>query len=62
MQTPKMAPPLQIHIWPIDRLVLYARNPRNNDAVVDRMRSIRQFGFKVRFRRATTARLHACGP
>jgi ParB-like chromosome segregation protein Spo0J len=39
---------LQIHIWPIDRLVLYARNPRKNDAAVDRMcGSIREFGFKV---------------
>ena len=42
------APPLEIHIWPIDRLVLYARNPRKNDAVIDRMcSSIREFGFKV---------------
>jgi DNA modification methylase len=39
---------LQIHIWPIDRLVFYARNPRKNDAAVDRMcSSIREFGFKV---------------
>src|SRR6516162_3309523 len=42
------ASPLQIHIWPIDRLVLYARNRRKNDAVVDRMcSSIREFGFKI---------------
>jgi DNA modification methylase len=42
------APPLEIHIWPIDRLVLYGRNPRKNDAVVDRMcSSIREFGFKI---------------
>src|SRR5437667_6725044 len=39
---------LQIQIWPIDRLVFYARNPRKNDAAVDRMcSSIREFGFKV---------------
>lgn len=39
---------LEIQSWPIDRLVLYARNPRKNDAVVDRMcSSIREFGFKV---------------
>jgi ParB-like chromosome segregation protein Spo0J len=39
---------LQIQIWPIDRLVLYARIPRKNDAVVDRMcSSIREFGFKI---------------
>jgi ParB-like nuclease domain len=44
-----IAPPqLEIQIWPIDRLVLYARNPRKNDAVVDRMcSSIREFGFKI---------------
>jgi ParB-like chromosome segregation protein Spo0J len=42
------APSLAIQIWPIDRLVLYARNPRKNDAVVDRMcSSIREFGFKI---------------
>jgi hypothetical protein len=40
--------PLEIQIWPIDRLVLYARNPRKNDAVVDRMcSSIREYGFKI---------------
>src|ERR1700685_1152252 len=38
----------QIQIWPIDRLIFYARNPRKNDAVVDRMcSSIREFGFKI---------------
>jgi ParB-like chromosome segregation protein Spo0J len=42
------AQPLQIQIWPIDRLVFYDRNPRKNDAAVDRMcSSIREFGFKV---------------
>jgi ParB-like chromosome segregation protein Spo0J len=40
--------PQEIQIWPIDRLVLYARNPRKNDAVVDRMcSSISEFGFKI---------------
>src|SRR5690349_15411398 len=39
---------LQIQTWPIDRLVFYARNPRKNDAAVDRMcGSIREFGFKI---------------
>jgi DNA modification methylase len=34
--------------WPIDRLVMYARNPRKNDHVVDRMcSSIREYGFKI---------------
>src|SRR5215831_13561820 len=38
----------EIRIWPIDKLVLYARNPRKNDAAVDRMcSSIREFGFKI---------------
>jgi DNA modification methylase len=42
------AAPLEIQVWPIDRLLLYARNPRKNDAVVDRMcSSIREFGFKI---------------
>src|ERR1017187_437319 len=35
-------------LWPIERLVFYARNPRKNDAAVDRMAaSIREFGFKI---------------
>jgi hypothetical protein len=38
----------QIQAWPIDRLVFYTRNPRKNDAAVDRMcSSIREFGFKI---------------
>jgi len=38
----------QIQIWPIDKLVFYARNPRKNDGVVDRMvASLREFGFKI---------------
>ena len=40
--------PLQIQIWPIDKLVFYARNPRKNDAAVDRIcSSVREFGFKI---------------
>jgi ParB-like chromosome segregation protein Spo0J len=39
---------LHIQIRPIDRLVFYVRNPRKNDAAVDRMcASIREFGFKI---------------
>ena len=39
---------LQIQVWPIERLVFYARNPRKNDAAVDRMwGSIRECGFKT---------------
>jgi DNA modification methylase len=42
------AQPLQIQIWSIERFVFYVRNPRKNDAAVDRMcSSIRAFGFKV---------------
>jgi len=38
----------RIEIWPIERLVEYPRNPRKNDAAVDRMcASIREFGFKI---------------
>jgi ParB-like chromosome segregation protein Spo0J len=39
---------LTIVTTPISSLVPYARNPRKNDAVVDRMiASIKEFGFKV---------------
>src|SRR5208283_3078675 len=39
---------IQMETWPIDRLIPYARNPRRNDAAVDRMcASIREFGFKI---------------
>ena len=45
IQTPQAT---ETHSWPIDRLVFYARNPRKNDAAVDRMcSSIREFGFKI---------------
>ena len=41
-------PTTEIQSWPIDRFVPYARNPRKNDGVVDRMcSSIREFGFKI---------------
>jgi hypothetical protein len=40
---------IRIEIWPIERLRPYPRNPRKNDAAVDRMcDSIREFGFKIR--------------
>jgi len=39
---------MNIQIWPIDKLVLYLRNRRKNDAAVDLMcGSIREFGFKI---------------
>ncbi len=38
----------EIQMWPIDKLICYRRNPRKNDAAVDRMcGSIREFGFKI---------------
>src|SRR5258708_12804946 len=38
----------EIETWCIDRFVPYARNPRKNDAAVDRMAaSIREFGFRI---------------
>jgi ParB-like chromosome segregation protein Spo0J len=38
----------EIQLWTIERLVPYARNPRKNDAAVDRMcSSLREFGFKI---------------
>jgi hypothetical protein len=38
----------QILVWPIDNFVFYYRNPRRNDAAVDRMcSSIKEFGFKI---------------
>jgi ParB-like chromosome segregation protein Spo0J len=39
---------MKIQIWSIDKFVPYARNPRKNDAAVDRMcASIGEFGFKI---------------
>ena len=39
---------MEIIFWNIDRFVFYVRNPRKNDAAVDRMcASIREFGFKI---------------
>ena len=47
LTTIKSQQPLQIQTWHLDRLIFYARNPRKNDAAVDRMcGSIRDFGFK----------------
>jgi len=39
---------VDVQRWPIERLIPYIRNPRKNDAAVDRMcSSIREFGFKI---------------
>ena len=38
----------RIEQWPVEKLIFYGRNPRKNDAAVDRMcGSIREFGFKI---------------
>jgi len=43
-----LSPEQHIELWPSDRLREYPRNPRKNDAAVDRMcESIREFGFKI---------------
>jgi ParB-like chromosome segregation protein Spo0J len=37
-----------VEIWPIDRLVPYANNPRKNNSAVEQMcASIKEFGFKI---------------
>jgi DNA modification methylase len=39
---------LQMEQWPVERLIDYARNPRRNDHVVDRMAAaIVEFGFRI---------------
>ncbi len=39
---------LKMEQWPIDRLIPYARNPRQNDEAVDQMcGAIQTFGFKI---------------
>ena len=47
-ERPALLTAAHTEMWPIDRFVPYARNPRKNDAAVDRMcASIREFGFKI---------------
>ena len=39
---------LTVEMWPIERCIAYARNPRKNDDQVDRMASaIKEFGFRI---------------
>lgn len=39
---------LKVEQWSIDKLIPYARNPRKNDEVVERMASaIKEFGFRI---------------
>ena len=43
------SPAVEIQMWPIDKFVFYVRNPRKNDAAVDRMRAAaREFRLKIR--------------
>jgi hypothetical protein len=56
---------MEVQMWPIEKLIFYARNPRKNDKVVDRMvASLREFGFKIRLhyyiRRTITPRPIDC--
>ena len=37
---------MEVQVWPIDKLVFYARNPRKNDAAVDRMCSSTSYRFR----------------
>jgi len=39
---------LTVESWPVERLIPYARNPRKNDDVVDKMAAaIQEFGFRI---------------
>lgn len=39
---------LTVEMWPVARLIPYARNPRRNDAAVGKMcAAIREFGFRI---------------
>lgn len=43
-----MNPSQRLLMMPIEKLTAYARNPRKNDAVVDKMKaSIQEFGFRI---------------
>jgi hypothetical protein len=55
--------PMEVQIWPIDKLMFYARNPRKNDTAVDRMcGSIRdplEFACAARQKDSLTAKTQA---
>jgi hypothetical protein len=39
---------LTVEMWPVTRLIPYARNPRRNDTAVEKMcAAIREFGFRI---------------
>lgn len=40
--------PMELALWPVEKLVPYANNPRKNDHAVDRMVTvIKEFGFRI---------------
>ena len=43
-----LQPAVAMEIWPIEKILAYARNPRKNDIAVQRMAAaIREFGFNI---------------
>ena len=43
-----LQPAVATEIWPIEKILAYARNPRKNDIAVQRMAAaIREFGFNI---------------
>jgi hypothetical protein len=47
LRTPKNGE-LKLEMWPVSRFVMYEKNPRKNDAQIDRMvGSIQEFGFRL---------------
>ena len=50
----------QIQFWPIDKLVFYARNPRKDDAAVDRLFDEFDALGAHRTQATTSARFAAC--
>ena len=50
---------MNIGHWPIEKFVHYARNPRKNDAAVDRMvSSLKEFGFAIKAVVCTATKCH----
>ena len=39
---------IELHHWPVDKLIPYGRNPRKNDHVIEQMAgAIQEFGFRI---------------
>src|ERR1017187_5546223 len=57
--TNSTASTLQIQFWPIDKFVFYTRNPRKNNAAVDRMvASLQEYGLDRKSTRLNSS--HRC--